>query len=254
MIATSYDLPFSLLHSPQPFSRGDAVEISVRARQASDVPPLKGVFAEFSTLAATGALAGSLIEPSRATFKVRAVDSGRADELRYEVASARIADEAVIVLAHMLLGAQATWPVDSVRIFAPARPTMDPLAMRTGKATYPGSYPNLPFTLDDQQPEGGGASFYVQLERDVEPVREQQLNAGLAAWVRVVLRGGFALHPLAPTDSYVEPNEDTVTSYDNRIEWALIKLRADWASVDALINLFASFSGRCQKITHLEIG
>jgi hypothetical protein len=124
-----------------------------------------------------------------------------------------------------------------------------------GFSTYPRIYSPLPFTLDDQNPEGGTYNFYVRLESKMSETSQATLNGWLATWIDAIQAGGYALAPVSPAGDYVEPHASGVDAYESVVEWAVYKLRADpVAAIHAAINIVANFHQRCQRVQFLEIG
>ncbi len=254
MISTNYRLPFQFNYCAQVLSCGGEVQLVMRVDNPNHMQSLQRIIQFFSSLAETGAFSGYQIPPWESTMKLSHMISTQGNELRFYAESCYLADEALIVLAHMLLAAHESTPIEYIKILSSQQRDHKILKLASkDKATYPRAYPHLPFVLSNQEPEGGGYSFLIDLEKPLEQRHEAYLNRALGAWVDTVLNGGFSAFPTDPKRCYVEPDEKEVTTYENKVEWAVFKLLADQASLDGLINLLIAFHMRCQKIMHINI-
>lgn len=254
MISTHYHLPFQFNYCERVFSCGGEVQLVMRVENPNHMQPLQRIVQSFSSLAETGAFSGYQIPPWESTMKLGQMVSTSGNELRFYMENCFLADEALIVLAHMLLTAHDSTPIEYIKIQSSLQRDQKILKLTSeDKTTYPRAYPHLPFVLSDHEPEGGGYSFLIDLEKPLEQKFEICLNKALGAWVDTVLNGGYVAFPMDPGRCYVEPDEKEVTAYENKVEWAIFKLQADQASLDGLINLFIAFHTRCQKIMHIDI-
>ena len=256
MIATGYHLPFTFTHSDVTTMSGRPISIRIRTAVPDDAELVLGAVRLFTQIAITGALGGERLPPWDTAFSLVAQPSNDDRDFLFLATRCRVASEAWVVLCHLLLKVHQGVPIQTVEILV-AGDTL-PVTMiesdRSG-STYPGAYADLPFVLDDREPEGGGYSFFISLISPLTLENETILNKWLKAWEQAVLHGGYALAPIDPASDYVEPYGNGVDAYDTTIEWAFFKLRADpVAAINALVNLFACFHGRCQPIRFIEIG
>lgn len=255
MIATGYSLPFQFRYSEPSAMAGRPLAIRVRAAQ----PDADGLIALtlrlFGQLALTGALGGTRVAPWDCTLALAALPGRDAGEAIFRADPCRLADEAWVVLCHLLLRLHQRLPIRSVDVLAPGDALPRVIIADAADSTFPANPPSLPFVLDDRQPEGGGYSFYIRLESPLAEANEVRLNQALDTWVRAVLAGAYAMAPGDPAQDYVEPSGRGVDSYGRVIEWAVFKLHADpVAAIKGLINLLAWFHVRCQPLSAVEIG
>lgn len=255
MISTSFSLPFPVWYSERIFSSGFPVQICIRVTDPEKIVLVESVMKIFSTLAQSGALSGRQLVPWRAEFSIHRILSNVTNELIFQIDRCQIADEALIVLAHMLLAKYQAAPIDFLEIVSAEIPNRIKLLTVTKTlSTYPEVFANLPFALDNLQPESGGFTFFIELQSTIELINEKKLNSLLKVWVDAILLGGFALDLLDPSKCYVEPDSREVTAYGKTIEWAIYKLRADSeATINALLNLLCAFHVNCQAIRFVQI-
>ncbi|HSV58245.1 MAG TPA: hypothetical protein VLJ19_05040 [Variovorax sp.] len=255
MIATGYSLPFQFRHSEPSAMTGRPLGIRVR----TGLPDAEGLVVAtlrlFEQLALTGALGGGRAAPWDCALALAQRPGRDASEFLFRADPCRLADEAWVVLCHLLLRLHQRLPIQSVDVLAAGDAAPRMLLADAGESTYPRVFAPLPFALDDREPEGGGYSVYIRLESPLAVEHEARLNGWLEAWTLAVQAGGYALAPLDPASDYVEPEGAGVVSYERVIEWAVFKLHADpVAAVGSLENLFARFHVRCQPIQSVEIG
>ena len=256
MIATAYQLPFKVEHSAAAMLlSGRPLSILVRT-QAPDLEGLVGeALRRFTRIAAAGAFGSRNLAPWHTDFVALAQSSGDPRTIVVRADPCRVAPEAWIILCHLLLKVHRRVSIEAVEVLADMDAAPVSLTQAAAESTYPSVFESLPFALHDTQPEGGGYSLFMTLASPLTANHEATLNDWLDAWVQVVGNGGFGLAPIDPTADYVEPYGEGVAAYDNIVEWAVFKLRADpVAAIDALLNLFACFHRRCQPIRSLEIG
>jgi len=254
MVSTGYVLPFRVVYSDGVLSSGFPSYIHVRFADSLGVDAVVDAVETFALLAASGALCGASIDPALSTFKLRRHAPTSPNELRWSIEQPLICDEALVVLAHLLYAAHATAQIDLAEVVHRST-NQEPLLLANDKqlaSTYPPLCNALPFAIDVAEPEGGTCSFEVELAEPLETRHADWLNGMLETWARVVTLGGYAMAPVPPEEGYVEPDE-LITTYERTIEWSLFKLRADEASIDAIVNGFAAFAVRCQGIDRLTI-
>jgi hypothetical protein len=254
MVSSAYQLPFLFQHSERVFSLGRPVNIKVRTTDPLHMGYLKSVIHTFLALAKSGALCGDRIPPWNAEFLVNDV-SIYGDEIGLLVERCTLADEALIVLAHLLLSSHKIAPITIVEVVSSKDGDLQLLKSESDKeSTYPKAFSGLPFILEDLKPQGGGYSLFFELESPLELFNRKQLEAVLGVWIRTILMGGYSLAPIDPSESYVEPDSNEVTVYGTKVEWAVYKLHADpEAAINALLNILARFHVRSQRIKRLEI-
>jgi hypothetical protein len=206
-----------------------------------------------ASLAATGALSGVDIAPGQSRLDLVRSEPIGGDNLRFVFERAEIAEEGLLVMVHMLFAVYKEAPFAAVEVITDSGAARFLQTGPKNTTSYPGRYARLPFALDDRKPEGGAYSLVIHLERPLEAPHEAWLNAALGVWIRSVRSGGYALAPLEPAESYVEPDSEAVTSYGETIEWAVFKVRADPACIDGLINICGAFDHRAQKIRSVQI-
>lgn len=254
MIATSYTLPFRFLHSDEDTLFGRPVLIRVRTVRPDVTRLVSVALRRFTRMASSGAFGSKHCAPWDTEFAALAQTSLDPREVLVRANPCRLAPEAWIVLCHLLLTVHSTLPIESVEVIVIG--DSSPITLRQGtESTYPPSFEPLPFVLEDTEPEGGGYSFYIKLASPLTQKNEVTLNDQLDAWVQVIAHGGYGLAPVDPATDYVEPYGDGVEAYDDIVEWAIFKLRADpVAAIDALLNMLACFHAHCQTIRSVEIG
>lgn len=254
MIATAYHLPFQVSCSNHALSSGAAVSLRLRAASADGLALLADVVDVFTRLADTGALGGD-VPPWLCEWRPIVGHSQQANELYYHVECARLADEAIVVLTHLLLAKAESTKLEQLEVRA-LQTGAGQAQLQTSDvdSTYPRVYQPLPFELIDLDPEGGSFSFDIELEEAVKVESESWLNMAIQQWMEAILQGAYSLAPAPPQASYLEYGDESVTAYANKIEWAIFKLRADpVGSIDGLLNMLVAFDQRCQKIRLVEI-
>ena len=252
MIFTSHQLPFPFFYSEGVFEAGLPASLHVKFANENAINEVMEVVSAFVTLATFGAFAGASIYPSRSSINVHTATSTSTNDLWWSFEDAHLSDEALVVLAHLLLGVHGAVAIDRVEVVANGATASLRLQTDVSGAMFPGEFHQLPFKLDGDDMQGEDYAFEIELMEPLYPANEDWLNSMLLAWCRVVMLGGYADAPTRPADAYVETDEKIVT-YDNVVEWALFKLRADGASIDALLNGLAAFDGRCQQINRVEM-
>jgi hypothetical protein len=251
VIATSHRLPFSFDYSPGVLSAVQASVLRVRFANVTMASAVESAVAAFEALATLGAFSGAGIDPALSTLSLARSTSSTPGTLGWSLTRARLSDEALVPFAHLLLGAHPAASIQTVEVVDLLSP---PVALRTDDSgsSYPELYRDPPFELDDDDIQGDDYAFEIELEEPLRPNSEDWLNRLFASWGRVVSMGAYAEAPTSPADAYVEP-DPVVVAWDNQVEWALFKLRADGTSIDALINGLVAFHGRCQRIRRLTL-
>lgn len=256
MIATGYSLPFRFVHSDLGAMAGRAVVVRVLTLAPDTQDLVTGALQQFARLATVGAFGGAQLAPWSTALVVRPRAIAHDQEFVFDLPVCRIANEAWVVLCHLLLRVHHGLPLRSVEVVLDGDPV--PQVMHESgnlDSTYPKRYTLAPFVLDDREPEGGGYSFFIKLQSPLTPDNEARLNGWLGTWCEAVLQGGYAIAPIDPVNDYVEPHGNGVDTYDTTIEWAVFKLRADpVGAIDGLVNLFFRFHHECQPLHSLEIG
>jgi hypothetical protein len=253
---TAYELPFSVTHPTRAFfSSGQDLAVVVRLRD--DVPPGgEGRIAEaverFVDLAASGALAGQAIEPWRSGAIGGPGKATRPNEISFPLEQCRLDDASLIVLCDLLLHEQNAPLVKSVAVQMAGVSNQPLVCDPTSFSTYPETFGQPPFPLDDEEPETGAYSFAVTFASPLDDPSRDALRGALDSWTAAVLAGGFAQAPIPPADNYIEPDNPFV-EYDTTVEWTVFKLHAHTAAVDALVNALIAFHRRQRPITALTI-
>lgn len=250
-MTTDYDLPFEVRYSSGPLlTSGGSVGIIVEAESKGDSTILAAVLGHFCALAATGALAGSDIEPSDSGLQIAAMNQ----DTNYQLRNCRVDEQALIVLTHLLLARQDELLLLSVELSlqnSPATKTL--LTDTTCLSWYPDCYQILPYELIDEEPESDTYTFVIELREPLQDANCEYLEKALKRWTEAILVGGYGLAPIPPQESYVEPSDDCVTSFDTTIEWTIFKLRANPECIQGLLNIFTAFHRRCQEIISVKI-
>lgn len=251
IMTTAYDLPFGVRYSSGSLlASGSPVDVFAVVHSESDLKVLATVIDLFAGLSATGCLAGTEVEPWNSGLQIYPDYT----YVRFQLINSRVDERALIVLAHLLLARQEDILLESLEVSLPGKRATqklqyDPVEM----STYPDVYRKLPFPLIDEQPESGGYTFVAELREPLQAQHGEYLENALKRWTEAILAGGYGLAPIPPQESYVEPDDESVTSFDTTVEWTAFKLRADPASVYGLVNIFAAFHHRCQEIVSLTI-
>ena len=250
-ITTAYDLPFEVRCSRAPLlSSGGAVRVIVESEPESDSKILATVLEHFGALSATGALAGEDIEPWNSGVQIGTPGDGTG----FELLNCHMDEQALIVLTHLLLARQEELLIRSVEVSLRGRPATRKLPTdSTSLSWYPDCYRSLPFKLIDEDPESVNYTFVIELREPLQASHGEYLEHALKRWTEAILAGGYGLAPIPPQESYVEPDDDCVTSFDTTVEWTIFKLRANPDCIQGLINIFAAFHHRCQNILSVTI-
>jgi hypothetical protein len=252
---SAFKLPFQV-HHPAPgfLSAGGTARLVFGLRVPVDEAGITALSEAVHLLAqfgATGALAGAHIEPWNSGLTLQSVSASAADVLEFDLSDCRADDHAVVVLTDLLLHVRLAPLLRRIEILTPtSRPSRQ---LELGRqSSYPERFAALPFTLVDEEPEGGGYSFAMQLAEPLTEVGREALNVGLSLWQRMILSGGYALAPIPPEENYVEWDAGPI-DFDTTVEWAVAKLRAHPACLDALFNLLAAFHGRVQRVQSVVV-
>lgn len=254
---TAYDLPFEVRYSSQRmFSSDQSVDLicTLFSRPISAGNTISQIVELFEALGRTGALAGESIQPWKSELNIEQLTNGSGLLRKFRCIESQIDDNALIVLAHLLMARQEEIFLRSLEIcvageIAKIRLHCDPNVL----STYPKTYGSLPFSLSDSEPESGAYTLTGELIEPLKPENAEELDKALRVWTRAVLAGGYGLAPIPPLESYVEPDDQYVTFFGSTIEWTIFKLRADPACLCGLINIFAAFHQRCQRLVSLTI-
>jgi hypothetical protein len=251
---TAYALPFEFIRTRgHVLSTGGVVRIALRLSRVSPIAiaAAEHTLASFIALAETGALAGDTIMPGASRAPLRVYTSSDAGEVVAE-GICHVDERAALVLAHMLLKVQPELELLSLSLLAPGsqgseRVPHDP----TEDTTYPTLPRKLPFELSDSEPEGGGALFQAEFLTDVVDGTRTMFEQAANAWHQAILSGAYALAPISPSESYVEP--DSVVVFDNILEWPVFKIRAADEALSAVVSMFAALHERHQKLRSVSI-
>jgi hypothetical protein len=250
-MTSAYELPFSIRHSSGPLlSSGGPVEAVAIGQSESDTTLPGKIFGLFAGLAATGALAGTNIEPWNSGIQIK----GTPHNARFELTNCRVDEQALIVLVHLLFARQEELLLRSVEVSLQGKSATQRLECdQTTLSWYPDCYRSLPFALIDEEPEGDTYTFVTELRKPLQASHGEHLENALDLWTKAILAGGYGLAPIPPQESYLEPESEHVTAFDTTVEWTIFKLRADPACIHSLINIFAAFHHRCQEVVSLTI-
>lgn len=251
MVAIGYPLPFHVHFADGILSCGQAIEVRVAAHPGADMTALASTLRLFSDLGNTGALSGATIPPEQTICDGHLFHTSPSS-LTWRIDQCRVADEALIVLAHMLLARHRTDPIVSVEVAGTG--TVSRQLLQVGNPTFPGLFRNAPFVIDDAQPEGGSYTFHFDFAAPPTNKMLADLNWICEVWVQAILAGSYALAPLDPVDSYVEVDEPEVAAFNSHAEWAVFKLMADPdGSLHGFLNALMAFHARHQHLARLEI-
>ena len=254
MISTGYPLPFRFVYTAGVFASDRQSYLHIRYASPRGAADLTAAVEAFATLAASGALCGAGVDPAHSTLRLRQQTPPAGNELLWTVERALLCEEALVVLAHLLLATVERSDIELVEVLTHAT-ELAPQTLACSaqfNSTYPPVHGSPAFDIDDDGLEADAYSFDIELAQPLEARGEAWLNAMLAAWARVVELGGYASAPVPPAQSYLESDE-TITAYDRSIEWALFKLRADEACIDSILNGLMAFDRRCQRIARVSV-
>jgi hypothetical protein len=251
-LASAYQLPFAVRYTYGALGSGAdlALEWEVLPDQRHDTEVMRECLAAFAGLAATGALGGGRVKADRSGFQL-VVEGEQPRHALFK--ECRLDDGALVVLAHLLLARAGELNLAAIRLAELDRGarTVQVLAEPAEDATYPEPADPLPFELIDEEPESGALTFTAELAAEALPETEAALIEAAERWRIAVCGGGYALPPLSPEQSYVEP--DAPIAFGRTLEWTMVKLRADDGAIHAAVNLFAALHVRAQRIVTLTI-
>ena len=164
-----YALPFAVRYGLRPvFNVNRSVIVDVRLRQPT-VAALSGIteaLARFCSLAATGAMCGAGLSPSASMVDLLVGPPDDTGRVAAALQHCRLDDGALIVLCDLLAHNNVRDNVASLTVDNGEQ--LQALAHSPNAGNpYPGLARSLPFTFDDEEPEGGGIMFRIQLERAV---------------------------------------------------------------------------------------
>ncbi len=257
-LTSGYDLPFRVSYSREgALSKGAPLIVHGRCRGGAspDRKAVAEIFEIFGDLAKTGALAGGGIAPGQSGLEVGAPSFGSGREFSVLLEKGAIDDRALVVLAHLFLARREAIPLESLEVAPRGETPRLEVASNPGEgeSTYPGIYAKLPYEIEDDEPQSGSFTFTLTLEDEAQERWADVLQGALSAWARAVLAGAYAQAPVPAEESYCEPDSDEVAWFKSTLEWIVFKVRADDACVHALLNIFAAFHEKCQKVRRLEI-
>ena len=195
-MTTAYDLPFEVRYSSAPLlSSGGSIRVIVETEPESDSKVLATVLDHFGALSATGALAGKEIEPWNSGLQLGTPGHGTG----YELLNCRVDEQALIVLAHLLLARQNELMLRSVEVSLRDNAASETLRTDpTSLSWYPDCYRSLPFTLIDEDPEGDAYTFVTELREPLQASHGEYLENALKQWTETILAGGYGLAPIPP--------------------------------------------------------
>lgn len=256
MLSTAYELPFAVRYPDAGFfSSGRDVRLTVRLRKPAS-PDLEQavdrVFSSFAALAAIGGLSGADIDPTASGISECACVSAEPLQRTYELRACRIDDHALVTLSDMLLHGSIAPSLERVTVHGTGELVTLVTSFPQLLLSQPIRYKQLPFSLIDESPELGGFTFALSLASPPTPDHLTELQESFDTWTAFVLSGGFALAPIPPDDTYVEPDNPLV-DFENTVEWAFFKFRAHPAAIDSLINIIVRFHGRGCRLVELSI-
>jgi hypothetical protein len=252
-VFTTLVLPFDVQLGRRPlFASGQDVVVECSlSKAAGGEAELATVFDRFARLARTGALGSPIVEPASSCVGDVVVASNRA-----VFRGCRVDERGVVVLAHLLFGQQKKVGLRSVRMTVVGSPgaLTERLEYRGGEqdSSYPERPVNLPFVVDDLDPDGDSRTFTAEFEKDVEPGLAASLSNSLIAWADVVRAGGYAVAGVPPETGYLEP--ETPTCWGSGLEYAVSKLRASGQCTEGVVNILAAFDRRACRLRSLAIG
>ena len=255
MIRTAFPLPFRAGYPASGFFSVDektqlSLEFAVEPTPAQAVLA-DGVMRLFADFAATGALCGERFTPQYSGIDYCPIELRTSNVRVYSLRNCRIDDSAMVLLCDLFLRESVALSLRSLIVSNGGAGT-DLLQDPNSWSTYPARYTPLPFEIDDQQPESGAYTFVLDLAEPLGVSAKSTLTSWLGLWTQIVMAGGYALAPIEPKDNYVEPSA-TIVDFATTLEWSVFKLRAHPAAIDALVNQFARFSERVQRVLRLEI-
>jgi hypothetical protein len=256
-ISTAYELPFNVKYGGVFAFRGEG-EIKGKIHQKSDGPMNSGLISEslhlFCKLARTGALAGRLLSPSNSHMSLVGSISTQGAELTFYLAYRSVDPGSLVVFTNLLLAIYKSARIEQLQLGAESAARSYALACDPQrKSTYPLVSEFLQFKVFDDEPEGGGYTFTAMLKNPMRPEHAEILLRNLTIWVESVRAGVYGLAPIPPEESYVETYEDALTYFDLSVEWSVLKVRADSACINGVVNIFGAFHDTCQELISLTI-
>lgn len=233
-------LPFTVHHGEGPFRGVDGsttLTVEFGAGQGDAAGPVMEAIALFAELASSGALCGDEITPRRSGMAPVPLPGGDAWRLAVSLRGAPLDDAALVVLCDLLYGSAARDGIVSLRVDS-GRAMQTLRCVPGARHGYPGVARQLPFTFTDEEPEGGGLMFRIELANAADTRALNLLQATADLWTRAVLHGAYTLPMLPPARNHVEP--EPVIAFANTAEWPMTKLLADPACIAGFVNAVAA--------------
>jgi hypothetical protein len=140
MIFTSHSLPFRCVYSSGVFEQGLHACIHVRFANPQGSQEIVAAVEAFLALGSYGALGGTGIDPVRSAIAAQRVEPPTPGQLRWSLDAPFLADDALVVLAHLLLRAHSAAAIDLVEVLGSAACSLSELATDPDESTFPGEY------------------------------------------------------------------------------------------------------------------
>lgn len=105
------------------------------------------------------------------------------------------------------------------------------------RLVFPKAWPNLPYAVEDFDPETG--DFDIELELTGAPTKEtfQMLRTVITPWLTTLERGGFMGHPLQTWKFGRDTSEEPFQTTRNSLIIRLRDFYSDYAALDSLYNV-----------------
>lgn len=258
-ILAPYDLPFPVLFHPLPlFSKGGSITLTTELKYFPIDEAVNAVSASvtpFFVLASeTGALGGDTIPPWVTSIGWMEGPEISGKTFKWDFEECQIDERAILILVNLLLAVVKKHPLEKLTISQSK--SMEPYLTLTSDSEvthpYPPQWPTIPFsvTIDDELSET--FSLTIQFKKSLTTEEIEVIEAMLLTWAGVAMCGAYAIHPQPPS-SYPLIPEQTVTVFDNELEWTISKYRAHPGGINGLINICVAIDRKVAPIAEIRI-
>lgn len=256
-LSCGYAVPFSIeLPNGIGFDSGGDVDIIFEFARIDRYSAyrLERLLTLFSSLAATGALAGKSIQPAESGLEFKQLTR---QHLRCLVASfshVTVDDAALIVLVNLIVAARRRLAMSTMRFNTHRTLTPEFVAQSAEiTATYPEAFRQLPFPVEDEEPETDALLFDIEFAARPTSEVMRALNSYFEVWASAVKNGAYALAPYAPDESHVETYSDGFVAIGCRAERSYHKLRAAGGALLAALNMLAALHWKVAPIASVRL-